>query len=129
MLAKAINFVIILLLIVGVSIWILGAFKPFQQEAIIEDEIERIEVYEAGASAASQTITDKEMVENILECMNNTCDREEMSPVASYSAVDGNLILFGANDNYEVGIYQGSGTVGFVYDGTIIDSELDPFPL
>ncbi|SNZ15326.1 hypothetical protein SAMN05421503_2605 [Terribacillus aidingensis] len=121
---QIINVVIVLLLIVGVGVWM---FNTFQQEALIEDKIERIEVYRTGASAAFQTITDKDKVENILECMNKTCAREEMSEEASYAAVDGNLILFGATDKYEVGIYQGSGTVGFVYNNTIIDSEFEPF--
>jgi hypothetical protein len=126
LLAKIINVVIILLLIVGVGVWIFDAFK---KEALIEDKVERIEVYQAGASAASQTITDKDKVETILECMNTTCDREEMSEVASYAAVDGKLILFGASDTYEVGIYQGSGTLDFVYDGTIIHSKFEPFTI
>ncbi|QXE02250.1 hypothetical protein [Terribacillus sp. DMT04] len=124
MLAKLIKIVIVLLLIVGVGIWIFDAFK---YEALIEDKIKRIEVYPAGASSASQTITNKDTVENILECMNKTCGREEMSEVASYADVDGRLILSGASNTYEVGIYQGSGTVDFVYDGTIMDSEMKPF--
>ncbi|WP_077305172.1 hypothetical protein [Terribacillus halophilus] len=128
MLAKVINVVIVLLVLVGIGVWILSALKPFQNEALIEDKIDRIEVYQAGASAASQTITDKDMIEDILECMNTTCDREEMSEVASYAAVDGSLLFFGTNDKYEVGIYQDRGTVSFVYDGTIIDSEFEPFP-
>jgi hypothetical protein len=51
-----------------------------------------------------------------------------MSEEASYAAVDGYLILFGATDTYEVGFYQGSGTVDFIYDGTIMASKIEPFP-
>jgi hypothetical protein len=123
LLTKIINVVIVLLLIVGVGVWMYDAFK---KEALIKDKIERIEVHQAEASAASQTITDKDTVETILECMNKTCAREEMSPQASYAAVDGKLILFGASDTYEVGIYQGSGTVGFVTMAPLFIANLNP---
>ena len=128
MLAKTISFVVIFLLITGIVVWILAAFEPFKQEAFIEDTIKKIEVYDAEATEVSETITDSDRVENILECI-NTCKREEMSPEASYSALDVTLILYGEEDNYEVGVWQGGSTVSFVYDATIIDSELEPFPL
>ncbi|MEC0304046.1 hypothetical protein [Terribacillus saccharophilus] len=128
MFAKTINFIVIFLLITGIVVWILAAFEPFKQEAFIEDTIKKIEVYDAQATEVSETITDIDRVKNILECI-NTCKREEMSPEASYSALDVTLILYGEEDNYEVGVWQGGSTVSFVYDATIIDSELEPFPL
>lgn len=94
----------------------------------MEDTIEKIEVYDTEATVPSETITDTEQVEYILECI-NTCKREEMSPEATYQALDASLILYGEEDNYEVGIWQGDSTVKFVYDATIIESELEPFPL
>jgi hypothetical protein len=66
MLAKIINVVIILLLIVGIGVWI---YETFEDEALIEDKMERIEVYQAEATAASETITNKDMVETILACI------------------------------------------------------------
>lgn len=128
MFAKTINFIVIFLLITGIVVWILAAFEPFKQEAFIEDTIKKIEVYDAQATEVSETITDIDRIENILECI-NTCKREEMSPEASYSALDVTLILYGEEDNYEVGVWQGGSTVSFMYDATIIDSELEPFSL
>lgn len=128
MLARTISLLVSFLLLTGVTVWIFAAFEPFKQETFIEDTIEKIEVYEAEAAEPSETITDKKQIENILECI-NTCKREEMSPEASYSALDATLTLYGEEDDYEVGIWQGGSMVSFVYDGTIIGSEFEPFSL
>ncbi|PAE15927.1 hypothetical protein CHH91_09775 [Virgibacillus sp. 7505] len=128
MLTKTIRFLIIFLLLTGVTVLIFAAFKPFKQDALIEDTIRQIEVYAPEATKSSVTVTDKERIDSILKCI-NTCKREEMSPEASYQALDATLILYGAEDNYEVGVWQEGSTVSFVYDGTIIGSEFEPFPL
>ncbi|MGG1593899.1 hypothetical protein [Terribacillus saccharophilus] len=128
MLAKTISFIVIFLLVIGVAVWIFAAFEPFKQEAFIEDTIEKIEVYDAEATEPSETITEKGQVESIVTCI-NTCKREEMSPEASYQAIDATLILYGEEENYEVGVWQGGSTVSFVYDATIIESEFEPFSL
>ncbi|PAD21471.1 hypothetical protein [Terribacillus saccharophilus] len=128
MLSKTISFLIVFLLIIGVIVWILAAFEPFQKEAFIEEKIERIEVYDAKSTDPSTTITDQVQIKEIVECINE-CEREEMHETASYAAVDVTLIMYSNNDDYEVGVYQGDGNVSFVYDATIIDSELEPFPM
>lgn len=128
MLAKTIRFLIIFLLLTGVTVWIFAAFKLFKQDALIEDNIGQIEVYAPEATKSSVTVTDKERIDYILKCI-NTCKRDEMNPEASYSALDGTLILYGEEDDYEIGIWQGGSTVSFVYDGAIIGSEFEPFPL
>ncbi|WP_366248777.1 hypothetical protein [Terribacillus aidingensis] len=128
MLANTIRFLIIFLLLTGVTVWIFAAFKPFKQDALIEDTIRQIEVYVPEATNSSVTVTDKERVDYILKCI-NTCKRDEMRPEASYSAFDATVILYGEEDDYEIGIWQGGSTVSFVYDGTIIDSVFEPFPL
>lgn len=127
LLTKTISFAVIFLLITGVAVWIFTAFEPFKQEAFIGDTIEKIAVYNAEAAEPSETMTDKGQIENIVKCM-NTCKREEMSPEASYQALDATLILYGEEENYEVGVWQDGSTVSFVYDATIIESELEPFP-
>lgn len=126
MLTKTILLLIIFL--TGVTVWIFAAFKPFKQDALIEDTIRQIEVYAPEATKSSVTVTDKERIDYIPICI-NTCKREEMSPEASYQALDATLILYGAEENYEVGVWQDGSTVSFVYDGTIIGSEFEPFPL
>ncbi|SDC89782.1 hypothetical protein SAMN05421663_10517 [Terribacillus halophilus] len=125
MLAKTICFIIIFLLITGVVVWILASFN---QEAIIEDKINRIEVYDADAAEPSATITDKNQVEDILECINE-CERKEMHETASYASFDETLILYGNENEYEVGIWQGGGAVSFVYGGMIITGNLESFLL
>lgn len=94
----------------------------------MEDTIEKIEVHNAEATEPSETITEKEQIENIVTCI-NTCKREKMSPEASYQALDATLILYGEEDNYEVGVWQDGSTISFVYDATIIESAFDPFSL
>ncbi|PAD37764.1 hypothetical protein [Terribacillus sp. 7520-G] len=125
MIAKTISFIVICLLITGVVVW---TFAAFDEKTVIKDKIERIEVYKAEAAEPSETITDKGYIEGLLKCINE-CEREEMSQEASYAAADVNLILYGEKADYEVGVWQQAGTVSFVYDAAIIDSDLEPFPV
>ncbi|MFB1100137.1 hypothetical protein [Terribacillus sp. JSM ZJ617] len=63
MLTKTIRFLIIFLLLTGVTVWIFAAFKPFKQDALIEDTIGQIEVYAPEAIKSSVTVTDKERID------------------------------------------------------------------
>lgn len=94
----------------------------------MDDKIGRIEVYDANAAEPSVTITDKNQVKDILECINE-CERKKMHETASYAGFDATLILYGNENEYEVGIWQGGRAVSFVYGEMIIISNLESFPL
>ncbi|MFP7494634.1 hypothetical protein SFC66_12665 [Terribacillus saccharophilus] len=125
MIARIITFLIVFLLLVGVVAWIVDAFK---QEAFIEDSIERIEVYDAESTTPANTISDADQIDDILDCI-NACEREELVETALFTSIDVTLILYGKEEDYNVGVMQSDGAVRFTYDNNIISSAFEPFAL